>query len=256
MLAHRFGRRAPLGWFALDWEQPLLREHRLRGGATCGAHRDRLLLHVGGESHDLGGISAMPLSIGGLAVYNIANLAATALAAAALGIGAASISQVFARFGSDAHDNPGRMMRFEIDGAQVLIDYAHNPDGLRGFLTVANRLRGATGRLGLLLGHAGNRKDEDIEAVARTAAEFHPDLIVVKENESQLRGRAPGEVPGIIRRQLLRLGLPDAALPMRETELDAARYALHWARPGDVLALPLHAASARAAVVAMLEKHH
>jgi UDP-N-acetylmuramyl tripeptide synthase len=167
---------------------------------------------------------------------------------------AATIAEVFARFGSHAHDNPGRMMRFDIDGAQVLIDYAHNPDGLRGLLSVANRLRGKNGRLGLLLGHAGNRQDEDIEALARTAAEFRPDLIVVKENETQLRGRAPGEVPGIIRRELLRLGLPEAALPMRETELDAARYALHWARPGDVLALPLHATPARDAVVAMLEK--
>ncbi len=254
MLAHRFGQGAPLGWFALDAEHPLLREHRLSGGATCGAHRDRLRLEFRGESHDLGSISTMPLSIGGVAGYNIANLAAAALAAAALGIGAASIAQVFARFGSDAHDNPGRMMRFEVDGAQVLIDYAHNPDGLRGFLAVANRLRGKNGRLGLLLGHAGNRQDDDIEALARTAAEFRPDLIVVKENERQLRGRAPGEVPGIIRRQLLRLGWLDAALPMRETELDAARYALDWARPGDVLALPLHAPQARDAVLDILEQ--
>jgi UDP-N-acetylmuramyl tripeptide synthase len=196
----------------------------------------------------------MPLSVGGVARYNIANLAAAALAAGALGIAAASIAAVFARFGSDVHDNPGRMMRFEIDGVQVLIDYAHNPDGLRGFLSVADRLRSERGRLGVLLGHAGNRKDEDIEALARTAAEFRPDLVVVKENDSQLRGRAPGEVPGLIRRELLRLGLPDAALPMRDTELDAAHYALQWARPGDVLALPLHSAAARAAVVAMLEK--
>jgi cyanophycin synthetase len=254
-LAHRFARRPPLGWFALDAEQPLLREHRLRGGSTCAMHRDRLLLHHRGETHDLGSVSAMPLSVGGVATYNIGNLAAAALAAGALGIEAASIAQVFARFGSNAHDNPGRMMRFEVNGAQVLIDYAHNPDGLRGFLSVANRLRGESGRLGLLLGHAGNRMDGDIEALARTAADFHPDLIVVKENESQLRGRAPGEVPGIIRRELLRLGLPEAALPMRETELDAARYALQWARRGDVLALPLHAPAARAAVLAMLEQH-
>ncbi len=254
-LARRFGRRPPLGWFASNADDPLLREHRLQGGSTCGVHRDRLLLHQRGETHDLGAVSAMPLSIGGLATYNIANLAATALAAGALGIGVTSISQVFARFGAHAHDNPGRMMRFQRAGAEIMIDYAHNPDGLRGFLSVARRLRGKDGRLGLLLGHAGNRTDEDIEALARTAAEFHPDLIVVKENESQLRGRAPGEIPGIIRRELLRLGFADAALPMRATEFEAARYALDWARPGDVLALPLHGPAARAAVVAMLEKH-
>jgi hypothetical protein len=36
--------------------------------------------------------------------------------------------------------------------------------------------------------------------------------------------------------------------------VEAARCALDWARPGDVLALPVHSSSARAAVVAMLEK--
>jgi len=253
-LERRFGSRPPVGWFAVDAHTPLLREHRLRGGSTCGMHRDRLLLHQRGETHDLGSIPAMPLSMGGFATYNIANLAAAALAAGALGIGAASIARVFARFGADVHDNPGRMMRFEVGGAQVLVDYAHNPDGLRGFLSVADRLRGKDGRLGLLLGHAGNRKDEDIEALARAAAEFRPELIVVKENESQLRGRAPGEVPGIIHRELLRLGVPDSSLTTRATEFDAARYALVWARPGDVLALPLHGPAARAAVLAMLEK--
>jgi UDP-N-acetylmuramyl tripeptide synthase len=195
----------------------------------------------------------MPLSIGGLAAYNIANLAAAALAAGALGIPAPTIADVFARFGETARDNPGRMMRYEVAGVSVLIDYAHNPDGLRGLLSVADGLRRGRGRLGLLLGHAGNRKDSDIEALARVAAEFRPDLIVVKENEAQLRGRAPGEIPNIIRRELLRLGLPDSALPRCDSEFEAARYALQWARPGDVLALPLHAPGARAAVVALLE---
>jgi UDP-N-acetylmuramyl tripeptide synthase len=252
-LALRFGRIPPLGWFALDDDEPLLQAHRLRGGWTCAVHRERLRLSCRGETHDLGSIPAMPLSIGGLAAYNIANLAAAALAAGALGIPAPTIAGVFARFGAAARDNPGRMMRFNAGGVRVLIDYAHNPDGLRGLLSVADALRRGRGRLGLLLGHAGNRKDTDIEALARVAAEFRPDLIVVKENEAQLRGRAPGEIPNIIRRELLRLGLPGSALPMCDSEYEAARYALQWARPGDVLALPLHAAGARAAVVALLD---
>ena len=140
------------------------------------------------------------------------------------------------------------MMRFEYEGALVLVDYAHNPDGLRGFLSVATQLRGK-GRLALLLGHAGNRQDADIVELARTAVEFNPDLIVIKEDEAHLRGRAPGEIPRIIRDELLRLGLAESALPVRDNELDAARYALQWARPGDVLALPLHSPSARAAVM-------
>jgi hypothetical protein len=77
--------------------------------------------------------------------------------------------------------------------------------------------------------------------------------VVVKENEAHLRGRARGEKPRLLRAELTRLGFPDSALPVRDTELDAARCALDWARPGDVLALPVHSANARTAVVALVE---
>jgi cyanophycin synthetase len=248
----RYGLVSSPSWFARDAEQSYMREYRAQGASVCGVRDGRLCLQNADREHDLGLVSAMPLSIGGMALYNVANLAAAALAATSLGIPAATIAAVFAHFGEKITDNPGRMMRFEFNGAQVLIDYAHNPDGLRGFLSVAKQLRGE-GRLGLLLGHAGNRQNADITELARVAADFKPDLIVVKEDEAHLRGRSPGEIPGIIRDELLRMGLLESALPMRDNELDAARYALNWARPGDVLALPLHSPSARAAVVSMLQ---
>jgi cyanophycin synthetase len=247
----RFGRCPPFGWFSGQLDDARLREHARAGTATCGVRDGHLHLSRAGAEHDLGSISAMPLSVGGIATYNVANLAGAALAALALGIAADTIAAVFARFGSSLNDNPGRLMRFEVAGVTVLVDYAHNPDGLGGFLRVADHLRGS-GRLGLMLGHAGNRKDADIEELARTAAEFRPDLVVVKEDESHLRGRAPGEIPRIIRAELMRLGMSESALPVANSEIEAARHALAWARPGDLLALPVHSLSARAAVVAML----
>ena len=254
-LAGRFGRRPPLGWFALDADAGLLREHRAHGGPTCGVRGGRLWLSCAGADHDLGAIAAMPLTVGGSAAYNIANLAGAALAAAALGVPPPLIAAVFARFGAALADNPGRMMRFERGGVRLLVDYAHNAAGLRGLLGVAEHLRAGRGRLGLLLGHAGNRQDAEIEQLARVAAEFHPALVVVKENEAHLRGREPGEIPRIIRAALLREGLPEAALPIRISELEAVHCALEWAQPGDVLALPVHSAAARADVLAMLQTY-
>jgi cyanophycin synthetase len=249
----RFGEYSRLGWFALDADREFLREYRLRGSPTCGVRDGRLYLNHGGIDHDLGLVSDMPLSMGGIATYNVANVAGAALVAFLLGIAATTISAVLGRFGARLEDNPGRMMRFDVRGVRVLIDYAHNAEGLRGFLTVADHLRSGGGRLGLLLGHAGNRTDTDIEELARVAAGFRPDLVVVKENEAQLRGRACGEVPRIIRAELLRLGFPESAAPVRSSEVEAARCAIDWSRPGDVLALPLHSTSARAAIVAILQ---
>jgi UDP-N-acetylmuramyl tripeptide synthase len=252
-LGRRFGYRPPLGWFAVDADDPYLAAHRQCGGSTCGVRSGRLVVAHRGAEHDLGEIVRMPLTVGGRAGYNVANLAAAALAAVGLGVPAATVAEVFGRFGELVTDNPGRMMRFERNGVQVLVDYAHNPEGLAGLLDVAASLRGDGGRLGVVLGHAGNRGDRDIERLAETAARFAPALVVIKELESYLRGREPGEVPCILRAALLRAGLPGETLTMRATELDAVRCALEWGRPGDVLALPVHGLAARAAVLELLQ---
>ena len=253
-LPRRFARSPTIGWFALDADLPALRTHRDRGGATCGGREGRLVLSRDGAQYDLGAVAAMPLTVAGSASYNIANLAGAALAAAALGVPPAVIAGAFMRFGASLEDNFGRLMRFERHGVQILVDYAHNPAGLRGLLRVAEHLRAGRGRLGLLLGHAGNRQDAELEALAAVAAEFHPALIVVKENEAHLRGRGSGEVPRLIYAALLRAGVASTALQMRMSELEAVHAALAWAQPGDVLALPVHAGAARAAVVALLNE--
>jgi UDP-N-acetylmuramyl tripeptide synthase len=251
-LGRRFGRSPPLAWFGGDADGDWLAARRASGSMTCGVRAGHLVLSREGFEHDLGAVVDMPLTVGGRAGYNVANLAAAALAAVGMGIAPSVVAGVCARFGARAEDNPGRMMRFELNGVHVLVDYAHNPEGLDGLLQVAQGLRGAGGRLGLLLGHAGNREDRDIERLAATAAAFMPALVVVKELDSYRRGRQPGEVPRILRTALLHAGLPEAALPMRPNELDAVQCALDWARAGDVLALPVHGQAARAAVLELL----
>jgi cyanophycin synthetase len=252
-LLQRFGRVPPLGWFSAAANGEPLAECAAPGTSACGPHQNRLRLIHQGQEFDLGAIAELPLSMGGVAAYNIANMAAAALGAVAMGVEPGAIAAVLARFGANLNDNPGRLMRFNVRGITVLLDYAHNPDGLRGFLTVATHLRSAGGRLAVLLGQAGNRQDEDIKELAGVAAQFRPDLVVVKEDEAHLRGRSAAEVPRILRAELLRLGLPEQSLPLKHNEIEAARYALEWARPGDVLALPIHSAEARATVVELLQ---
>ena len=58
--------------------------------------------------------------------------------------------------------------------------------------------------------------------------------------DAYLRGRAPGEVPGLIADELRRAGLPEAAVATSPGELPAVAEALDWARPGDMLILMLH----------------
>ena len=243
----------PLGWFSRDHDHPKLRAHRAGGGPTSSVRDARLIVTRKSEQHDLGAIADMPLTVGGSAEYNVSNIAGAALAALQLGVSSTTVAEVLARFGADPADNPGRLMRYYYRGAQVLIDYAHNPEGLDGLMTVATRLP-RTGRLAVLLGQAGNRENADIERLAVTAARFQPDLVVIKEMETYLRGRAPGETPALIREALLRAGVPDAALETCSSEISAFRRVLEWARPGDVLVMPVHDRLIRAEAIALVEQ--
>ncbi len=260
------------GWLVLNAEDPLLRalgppsapqiawfavDHAaLPEDATevprCAVRDGRLLLDDGALTHDLGDIAAMPITLEGRARYNIANAAAAALAGWLLKLPVETIRAVLADFGARHADNPGRLQHWAFAGIEVFLDYAHNPDGLAGLLGIAQARRGA-GRMALLLGQAGNRDDDQVRELAAVAARFAPDLVVVKDIDGFLRGRAAGEVAQVIRAELLRLGFADDALPVRLREADAAREALAWARAGDVLVLPVHSLDAKTEVAGLLD---
>ncbi|WP_249352544.1 MULTISPECIES: DUF559 domain-containing protein [unclassified Rudaea] len=247
------GKTKHIVWFALNADHPLLIAHREQGGATCGARNGELILHTDGIDQSLGRITDMPLSANGAAKYNIANLAGAALVAYALGLDHTLIAQVFARFGASNSDNPGRLMRWTFGTATVLVDYAHNPEGLQGLLDVARALSPA-GRLAVVLGQAGNREDADIRELAAVTARRHPDLVVLKELVSFARGRSSGEVVALLHDELLGNGIAASAILACREEIEAARIVLEWARDGDLLVLPIHDKQGRADVVALLDQ--
>lgn len=251
--AHAGGLNCHVAWFSLDDDNALLRTHRASGGSTCGMRDGQLWLSRDIQRFDLGAVEAMPLTAQGHALYNISNISGAALLADSLGISTTTIRDTLARFGHDRDDNPGRLEQWQFGGIRALMDYAHNPEGLRGLLSIAQSGR-ASGRLGLLLGQAGNREEPEIRALAVVAASFAPDLVVLKDMETYLRGRAHGEVAGVLRDELQKQGLPADCLPMQASEFAAARHALGWARPGDLLVLPVHGLKAKAAVAGLLDR--
>ncbi|MDQ3228792.1 MAG: Mur ligase family protein [Pseudomonadota bacterium] len=249
---HADALHCPIAWFSLDAQHPRLLAHRQQNGTTCAPRDGHLFLHRDGVEHDLGNIAGMPLSFGGHAAYNVANLSAAALGANALGIPASTIAETLHHFGEAPCDNPGRMQRWRLGGVRLVLDYAHNVDGLQVLMQSADAARG-NGRLALVLGHAGNREDDDYRALAAIAARYRPDLVVLKDIDDYLRGRAPGEIAGIMREALLAHGVPDDNIVVQLDETQAALETLRWAEPGDLLVLPIHNTDARDKLTAILD---
>ncbi|MBP6310243.1 MAG: Mur ligase [Arenimonas sp.] len=246
------GKAQNMAWFAADWSNQTLQQALANNQTVCAVRNQRLCLYANDQLHDLGEVIQMPLSYQGLAHYNIENLAGAALAAFLLNVPVPIISQTLLSFGSDRHDNPGRLQSWQFADLNVLMDYAHNPEGLHGFLSIANAFK-HSGRLGVLLGQAGNREDKDIQKLAETVASFNPDLVVLKDMVGYERGREPGEVPALLKKTLQNSKLLESQIEICLDEVLAVQKLLSWAKPGDVIALPVHGLNERHAVQSLLE---
>ena len=252
LVKHGSGHSGPIAWFARDWQHPLLAQKRENGAAVCGIADGHLLVSAGGVVQDFGDIVSMPLAFGGMAGYNLENIAGAALAATLLGFDPNAIAACLQTFGQRHQDNPGRLQSWQFGDVRVLMDYAHNPEGMRGFLDIAKALQGS-GRLAVLLGQAGNRENDDIVKLAEAVAHYHPDQVVLKDMAGYERGRAMGEVPALLHSALLQNGMADDGLHIQLDEVQAVRDILLWARAGDVLALPVHGLVEREAVQGLLD---
>ncbi len=234
---HRFP--APIAWFARDEHHPTIAAHLAAGGEAWFVSAGLLTRGIGDQRDPLVPISELPFCFGGAATHNVANALAAAALARALGIPDAAIVAGLRSFHASVADNPGRANLALVAGVQVFLDFAHNPDGIRSLHGLLTALRGPR-RLLLGIGVAGDRSDDTIRDVARAAHELSPDRVLVRDLEHYLRGREPGEVPALLRDELLRLGLPAAAQDTAADEVDLLRRGLAWAEPGDLVAILVH----------------
>jgi len=235
---HRFP--AATAWFAQDEHHPTLTAHLASGGeAWFVSAAGRLTRGRGDHRDELVAIAELPFCFGGAASHNVRNALAAAALASALGLPDAAIVAGLRSFHASVSDNPGRANLAIVAGVQVFLDFAHNPDGIRSLHGLLTALRGPR-RLLLGIGVAGDRSDETIRDLARAAHELAPDQVIVRDLEHYLRGREPGEVPTLLRDELIRQGHPAAAIATASDEVDLLRRGLAWAEPGDLVAILVH----------------
>jgi UDP-N-acetylmuramyl tripeptide synthase len=174
-----------------------------------------------------------PIAFGGAAAYNAANALGAAALTAALGAGEDAIVEGLRSFASDSADNPGRGNVIDAGGIRLILDFGHNPEAVRAVLALARSLRGA-GRLGVVAGQPGDRRDDAIRAVGAEIGAAAPDRVFVHELRGYERGREPGVVPALLAASL------GVAHEIAEGEVDAIARAFAWARPGDVIVVMPH----------------
>jgi cyanophycin synthetase len=196
-------------------------------GGTATVYEDgAILIYQGGKRIPVAQAEDVPVTMQGMAPFQIANALAATLAAYVQGVDLAAIRLGLTTFKASVEQTPGRMNLFEIQDYHVLIDYAHNSasyEALGGFI------QNWQGEKFGVVGGPGDRRDEDLINLGKLSAGIF-DRIIVKEDDDK-RGRADGEVAKLICR-----GITEANPKMMyETilkETDAIAKALSQASPG------------------------
>jgi len=155
--------------------------------------------------------------------YNVMNLLTGTCCALALGLEPAAIAQGIERFTGA----PGRLER--VDAGQrfsVLVDYAHNADGL---LSVLNTLRQLTeGRLIVVFGAGGERDPSKRPLMGQAAARWADAAFLTADNSrSEVTEDIIQAIEGGMTVDTVRLVEPDRR--------EAIRKAIEMAAPGDVV---------------------
>ena len=244
------GVSAPIVWFSLSPDTALVRNHVASGGVGVVLDGETIRILQGTNSTAVERVSNIPMTVSGKARHNVANALGAVGVAWSLGITVETIARGLREFQGTTHDNPGRLNRFDLGGVAVIVDFAHNPHGLKALVDVGGALP-ARRRL-VLLGQAGDRDDNAIRDLARVAWTIRPDHVIAKEMAAYNRGRPVGEIPGLIADEMRRLGAAASDVSLAPSELDGVRQALEWAEEGDLLLLTVH--GQRDEVLALLDK--
>ena len=214
----------------------LVREHVRAGGRACaleaGVNGSMITLYDKGSHIPLLWTHLIPATMEGRALHNVQNAMVAASMAFSLGIKLDAIRQGLRTFDTTFFQAPGRMNVYSEHPFKVLFDYGHNAHAVSVMADLAQRLD-VTGRRIVVICGPGDRRDEDLVAIANAVAGRF-DHYICRRDDS-LRGRDGDEVPGILARALQAAGVPDEAISIIPDEQKAIDAALHMGRHGDLL---------------------
>ena len=179
-------------------------------------------------------VAAIPATLNGAARFNISNAQHAICACHALGVEYEVMRQGLATFEASFENTPGRLNIYQELPFTVILDFAHNLDGLEKLCAFTNQMD-VPGRRILLCSRGGDRTDQEIAQFTRFAMD-HFDHFACR-SYVPLHGREPGEVAALMRSTLLEAGVTEDHITFVKNPKDGARQALDIARPGDLVVL-------------------
>ncbi|MBV1889180.1 MAG: Mur ligase, partial [Proteobacteria bacterium] len=222
-------------WFSLHADNPQILAAKAAKVPCCWLEGSNIVFSSGDDAASRLAVTDAPITMGGAARFNIQNVMGALCLAKAMGLSDTVIKKGLTTFKSLPEHNPGRCNEFDVKGAKVFVDFAHNPHSVDAVSAALSGLPAK--RKYLLIGHAGDRSDQEIRDLTRSALAFGADHIVAAELENHLRGRELGEVSKIIQDECIKGGMPASAISLLSSPAAGAAYILENLTEGDLALL-------------------
>jgi cyanophycin synthetase len=223
-------------YVTMNPDHPLVREHIRLGKRALvlekGVNGEQIVIYDNGAQIPLIWTHLIPATLEGKALHNVENAMFTAAMAFALGLSLDQIRNGLRTFDNTFYQSPGRMNVFDEHGFRVILDYGHNEAAVGAMVDLVERLNPLGKRI-VCVTCPGDRRDEDVRAIARTVAGKFDAYIT--HSDDNPRGRAPMEVPEMIKAGLIEAGVSPDAITLSDSETASIQIALEMARPNDLV---------------------
>ncbi len=224
-------------YVTLDPQHELVREHVRAGGRAIaleeGVNGQMITIYDRGAHIPLLWTHLIPATLEGRATFNVQNAMFAAAMAFSMGVRLEDIRHGLRTFDTTFFQAPGRLNVYDEHPFKVLFDYGHNAHAVAALCQLVNRLSTAGRRL-CVLSAPGDRRDEDIRAIAAAAAAADFDHYICRRDDS-LRGRGEDEVPRMLVEELQVRGISADRITTIVDEQQAIERALVMAQPGDLV---------------------
>ena len=174
----------------------------------------------------------IPLTYGGKATFMIQNVLAAILAAHVRGISIEDMKAALETFIPSASQTPGRLNLFQFENFQILLDYAHNPAGMRALKKFTDKLD-CTLKVGIIAG-IGDRRVEDNNEMGKIAAEMFDEVII--RQDKRLRGKTEEELIKMLN-DGIKATDPNKKTTIIPSEKEAITFAVNNAKKGSLIIL-------------------
>lgn len=221
-----------VAYFSMSENNPVIDEHCRAGGIAAFCDNGYLTVKKGDWKIKLAKTTHVPITFNGTVSFMIQNALAASLAAFLWGFKTEDIRTSLETFSPSPAHTPGRMNLFEFKDYKILVDYAHNPDGLKGLQGFLNSVN-ASFYTGVISG-TGDRRDDDIREMGRQAARMFHEVVICQEK--YLRGRSHSEIMNLLVEGLIEVK-PDISYRIMESSKQTWEYVIGKIRPGELLTI-------------------